>query len=400
MQRPDQPARTAQHNGGASGQVTHRRGRRRTRERRSRSAAAFDRSAVGFAQSTELGYLNPDRSVTGVGAFGDGGVTGGDVDGEPFDTRVDLDGHVTTWSVYRDRHAAARRAHAPDAVGPLQPHADREPRSDRARRRPRLARRRPRLQPLQPGGRRHRSTLAPGVNALRRLQRRQPRRHVDRARLRRTRRSRASCRTRWPAIRRSNQVVTRTVEGGHPRHAPRGCRWNAGAFRADNRDDILFVTSRADRLRLLQELRQDPPAGTRARRPAASFGRVDARRRLHVPARDLRERGDRQRREQQHQRRRPKTANRVSKASIEIEPGDRLPLIPRHLFKAFGDVAGHRRLVARRRSRGDRRLVRARQREQPARTGRHLLSRATAPVDGYAVVNLGARYRADRRVCR
>ncbi len=30
-------------------------------------------SRVDFAQSTELGYLNPDRSVTGVGAFGDGG---------------------------------------------------------------------------------------------------------------------------------------------------------------------------------------------------------------------------------------------------------------------------------------------------------------------------------------
>ena len=50
-------------------------------------------------QSTELGYLNPDRSVTGVGAFGDG-ETGGEVDGEPYDTRVDLDGLIQTFSLY------------------------------------------------------------------------------------------------------------------------------------------------------------------------------------------------------------------------------------------------------------------------------------------------------------
>ena len=92
--------RTAQHNGGASGQFTLARCVRRAAATSSPRAPAYDRSGVGFAQSTELGYLNPDRSVTGVGAFGDG-VTGGNVDGEPFDTRVDLDGAIHTWSVLR-----------------------------------------------------------------------------------------------------------------------------------------------------------------------------------------------------------------------------------------------------------------------------------------------------------
>src|SRR5262249_36855086 len=36
---------------------------------------SFDHSSIDFQQLSELGYLNPDRSVTGVGAFGDG-VTG------------------------------------------------------------------------------------------------------------------------------------------------------------------------------------------------------------------------------------------------------------------------------------------------------------------------------------
>ncbi|MEP7353238.1 MAG: TonB-dependent receptor [Acidobacteriota bacterium] len=61
--------------------------------------AGFDGNRTTFRQSSELGYLNPDRSVTGVSAFGDG-VTGGNVDGEPYDTRVDLNGRIRTSSVY------------------------------------------------------------------------------------------------------------------------------------------------------------------------------------------------------------------------------------------------------------------------------------------------------------
>ena len=60
--------------------------------------AALDISSVQFKQNTELGYLTPDHGVVGVGAFGDG-VTGGDVDGAPFDTRVDLSARTRTWSV-------------------------------------------------------------------------------------------------------------------------------------------------------------------------------------------------------------------------------------------------------------------------------------------------------------
>ena len=61
--------------------------------------AGFDGSDVNFNQLSELGYLNPDYSVTGVGAFGDG-VTGGNVDGVPFDTQVKLHGRIRTGSFY------------------------------------------------------------------------------------------------------------------------------------------------------------------------------------------------------------------------------------------------------------------------------------------------------------
>jgi outer membrane receptor protein involved in Fe transport len=63
------------------------------------AGSAYDRSSVDFSQSTQLGFLNPDRSITGLNAYADG-VTGGSVDGEPFDTRVDLHGIINTWSLY------------------------------------------------------------------------------------------------------------------------------------------------------------------------------------------------------------------------------------------------------------------------------------------------------------
>jgi len=61
--------------------------------------AAMDTSRVRFTQSSQLGYVNPDRSITGVNAFGDG-VTGGNVDGEAWDTAVDLQGRTRTHSVF------------------------------------------------------------------------------------------------------------------------------------------------------------------------------------------------------------------------------------------------------------------------------------------------------------
>ncbi len=59
----------------------------------------FDKSRSNFQQTAQLGYLNADRSVTGIPYFADG-VTGGDVDGEPFDTRVNLNGRIRTGSVF------------------------------------------------------------------------------------------------------------------------------------------------------------------------------------------------------------------------------------------------------------------------------------------------------------
>ena len=58
--------------------------------------AAWDASRVGFTQSSQFGFLNPDRSISPVAAFADGSQDSEDA----FDQRVDLSGKVSTWSVF------------------------------------------------------------------------------------------------------------------------------------------------------------------------------------------------------------------------------------------------------------------------------------------------------------
>lgn len=60
--------------------------------------AAYDVSDARFRQSAQFGYLNPDRGITPVDFFADG--TQIDDDGEPVDSRVDLTGRTRTWSIY------------------------------------------------------------------------------------------------------------------------------------------------------------------------------------------------------------------------------------------------------------------------------------------------------------
>ncbi|MEY4748152.1 MAG: hypothetical protein RIQ60_366 [Pseudomonadota bacterium] len=61
--------------------------------------AGWDANRTRYSQSTQLGYLAPDRSAVLVDAFADG-LTGGTVDGAQFDNRVDLSTRDHTASLY------------------------------------------------------------------------------------------------------------------------------------------------------------------------------------------------------------------------------------------------------------------------------------------------------------
>ncbi len=75
-------SKEVQNDYGVSGQIVKRSGANRFL-----AGAAFDRGSVGFTQNTQYGYLNPDRSITGVAAFDEA-------------ARVALHGLTPNWSLF------------------------------------------------------------------------------------------------------------------------------------------------------------------------------------------------------------------------------------------------------------------------------------------------------------
>jgi outer membrane receptor protein involved in Fe transport len=82
---------------------------------------------------------------------------------------------------------------------------------------------------------------------------------------------------------------------------------------------------------------------------------------------------------------------------IQIQPGDRIPLIPQHMFKAFADAQITRKISA------DLDVIavsnsyaRGNENNQSRPDGIYYLGPGTSP--GYGVVNLGARYQLHKRV--
>jgi outer membrane receptor protein involved in Fe transport len=375
---------TNQHNGGAAGQLTFFANRERRRNQLT-VGGAYDRSDVGFVQSTELGYLNPDRSVTGTGAFGDG-ETGGEVDGEPFDARVDLDGTVQTWSLYAsDTFSPGTAWHLTASARYNRVSVDNRDR-------------------IRPGGGSgsldgehsfERLNPAAGVtfNASSSLNLYAGYSEGSRA----PTSIELGCADPEQPCKLPNamagdppleQVVTRTVEGG-ARGRYRALQWNAGFFHAANADDILFVMSDQTGFGYFRNFgktrRQGIELGVNAR-----VGRVSAGSGYTFLNATYRS---------------EETVNGESNSSndgaeagapglegsIEIEPGSRIPLIPRHMFKAFADIEVTSKAsidlnligVSSSYARGNENNL-----HEP--DGMYYMGAGTA--DGYVVVSLGARY--------
>jgi outer membrane receptor protein involved in Fe transport len=377
--------RTTQHSGGASAQLTHRRSMRGS-EHVFVVGGGFERSTVGFLQSTELGYLNPDRSVTGVGAFGDGGLTGGEADGVPYDTRVDLDGSVTTGSVFV---------------------ADTLPLSTRAS--------------LSLSGRYNRSVvnnrdaITPGggpgsLDGEHVFQRFNPAVGVTfdvnpgaNVFAGYSEGSRAAtsielgCADPESPCKLPNamagdppldQVVTRTVEAG-VRGTHHGFSWTAGYFRAMNTDDILFVMSDQTGFGYFRNFgetrRQGIEFEARATAGRVTFGAGYTLLRATFESEET-VNGESNSSNDQAEEGEPGLDG-----TIEIQPGDRLPFTPQHMFKAFGGVDITRQLAI------DVNVIstgssfaRGNENNRHEPDGVYYLGEGKA--DGYAIVNLGGRY--------
>jgi outer membrane receptor protein involved in Fe transport len=188
------------------------------------------------------------------------------------------------------------------------------------------------------------------------------------------------------------QVVTRTLEAGLRGGIEGRLNWNVGWFRADNRQDILFVASDQTGFgyfknfgrTLRQGMKFDVDGQLWRVSLGGAYNFLDAT--FQSPelvdgssnsANDAEARG--------------------LEGLIEIAPGARIPLIPRHIFKAYADLQATAKftmnlgLVAMSGA-----YARGNENNLHQPDGLYYLGSGRSP--GYAVVNLGARYQITSRL--
>jgi outer membrane receptor protein involved in Fe transport len=187
-------------------------------------------------------------------------------------------------------------------------------------------------------------------------------------------------------------VVTRTFETG-ARGAYRGINWSAGVFRADNHDDILFVMSDQTGFGYFRNFggtrRKGLELGARSRigrvTLVAGYTFLSA---TYESEETVNGEGN--------------SSNAAAEdgapgldGTIEIEPGDRIPLIPRHMFKMYADVQlGSRFSVDVDLLAVSSSFARGNENNRHEPDGTYYLGPGSTP--GYAVVNLGGGYRITR----
>ncbi len=352
----------------------------------------YDASRLNFTQNSQLGFLNPDRSITGLPAYADGGVSGGVVEGQPFDTRVDLEGRVRTYSLYAMNSLSIASTWHVTASGRL--NHTRVRNSDR----------------INPGG---------GLNSLdgdHSFSRFNPALGFSyvpsrqwNAYLGYSEGSRAPTSVELGCANPNNpcklpnamagdppldQVVTKTWEAGLRGRLGQAMQWNAGVFRAENFNDILFVADNTSGFGYFKNfgktLRQGVELGLQGRSGPWTFG-------SHYTYLSA-----------SYQT--PETVlgagNSTNTAAlagtpgldgtIDIKPGDQIPLIPKHLFKIHADYqwspqwsfGGNVNAVSGVFARGNENNLH--QASAPYYLG-------TGKTGGYAILNLQARFQPSKQ---
>lgn len=347
---------------------------------------AYDKNQTRFEQTSELGYLNPDRSVTGVKVYADG-VTGGTLDGVPFDNRVDLRGQATTWSLYAtDTLSFNERLHLTlsarynhthirnnDQITPGGGTGSLDGDHSFSRLNPALG---------------LAFVVSPAVSA-----------YVGYNEGSRTPTStELGCADPASPCKLPNamagdpplrQVVTKTWEAGWRAKLSPQTQWTAGVFRADNTDDILFVASDTQNgfgyfRNFGQTRRQGLELGVQSRYTRWAFGGQYTW--LQATYQSPETLGG--------------SANSSSDASapgldgnISVRPGDSIPLMPRHILKLHADYqANNAWRVGASMVATSSMLARGNENNQHQPDGLNYLG--SGRTAGYAVFNLNARYQS------
>jgi len=294
------------------------------------AGAAYDASRVRFSQSTQFGYINADRSITPVNAFADGTQDSENA----FDTRVALSSRSRTASVYvSDVIALDARTHLTlsgrynhtrltmrDAItpggGPGSLDGDH-----------RFSRFNPAVGlTFAPNAS---LTLYAGANQGNRAPTAIELGCADPA-------SPCKLPNSFAGDPPLKQVVTTTFEAGLRGLVGHELAWNAGVFRSDNRDDLLFVAADSSGFGYFKNFgktrRQGIELGLHAR-PASgwtlggNFTLLDA---TYRSAETVGGTGN--------------SSNSAAAAglpgtegNIAIRAGDRIPMLPRRVLKLYAD---------------------------------------------------------------
>lgn len=342
----------------------------------------YQGSSVNFNQSSELGYLNPDRTITGLNAFGDG-VTGGDEDGEPFDVRVNLASRIHSFGLF-----ATDTIRATDRLSITLSGRFNRTQIDN------LDRIRPQAGTGSLTGNHSYSRFNPAAGLAYRL-------GSDLqffANLSESNRAptaielgcadpNAPCKlpnalAGDPPL---NQVLTRSVELGLRSASESRLRWSATYFRAVNRDDLLFVASEQTGFGYFRNFgetkRQGLEFDANLRLSKAILGFAYT----HLDATF-----------QSEEDVNGEANSTNDDGIIEVEPGNRIPLLPRHLTKVYADVNLTSKLSLHLNVLGvSSSFVRGNENNAHQPTAPYFIGRGDSP--GFAVVHLGANYRLHRR---
>lgn len=353
------------------------------------AGAGYDASRVSFAQSSQLGYLNPDRSITGVNAFGDG-VSGGNVDGDPYDTRVDLSGRIRTWSAFASDTLSLQdnlhltlsgRYNTTSIENRDQIHADSDSDSASLSGDHRFSRFNPAIgltyspvKALNTYFGYSESSRAPTAIELGCANPDQPCKLPN-------------AMAGDPPLK---QVVTRTFEAGMRGTVAGNLQWNAGVFSAGNQDDILFVADNQSGFGYFKNF-------GKTRRQGLELGLSGKLGKLNLGAQYTLLNATFQSSEtfngsSNSSNDAASAGNPGQDGTINVRPGDRIPLIPRQILKLFADYAvspaftlnGSMEAVSSSLARGNENNG-----HQP--DGKYYLGQGHSA--GYAIFNLGGSYR-------
>ena len=353
------------------------------------AGGALDRSTIRFAQNTELAYMNPDRTFTGINAFADG-VTGGTIDNEPYDARVNLRGLVSTKSLYvsdtlttgkwnftasgRFNQTAIHNHDRLIALGPGSLSGDHS-----------FARFNPAagitynagpLMNLYFGY--SEGSRAPTAIELGCADPEQPCKLPN---------SLAGD----PPL---EQVRTRTLEAGFRGGFERSIHWSAGWFHADNRSDILFVSSPQSGFGYFKNFDKTRRQGMQASldgtiRKLTLGGGYTFLQATYESIETVNGSAN--------------SSNSLIKQSrgldgtIQINPGNHIPLTPSHMLKGWADMQFNPKLSAELSLNAvSSSLARGNENGRHQADGIYYL--APGISGGYAVVNLGARYQIKKHI--